>query len=302
MEAGRIWTDMTTRLPPLNQLRVFECVARHESFTSAAKELHITQGAVSHQMHALEDWLGFRLFDRHKGRLQITSGGAAYAKALGAAFSEVTRATEELVSVGSHQVLNVRGHTTFFTHWLIPLLPGFQKDCPGIRVRLAASVEWVDFENDQADVGIRYGDGKWEGLGSDLLFSDELTPVLSPQLAARLSQPLTAEALLTLPLLHSNRRPNHWRDWMDAAGCLRPPTAGDMYYEDLSIIYECAIQGLGVALGQRRYLERELAQGKLIAPCSFVLKRSRGYHLVYPKLHADDTKVVQFKRWLLAQI
>lgn len=293
---------MNSRLPPLNQLRVFECVARHRSFTSAAKELHITQGAVSHQMRALEDWLGFRLFERHKGRLRISSGGKAYARALSVAFSEVGRATEELISVGSHQVLTVRGHTTFFTHWLIPLLPRFQEECPGIKVRLTSSVEWIDFEKDPADVGIRYGDGNWEGLGSDLLFSDELTPVLSPQLAARLPQPFTMEDVLSLPLLHSNRRPHHWRDWIEAAGGQRRASSDDMYYEDLSIIYECAIQGLGVALGQRRYLERELARGTLIAPCSFVLKRSRGYHLVYPESQAGDAKVMDFKNWLLAQI
>src|SRR5690606_1547604 len=135
-----------------------------------------------------------------------------------------------------------------------------------------------------------------------LLFSDELTPVLSPQLVAHLPQPLATEALLALPFLHSNRRPNHWRDWIEAAGYMRPLTSGDMYYEDLSIIYECAIQGLGVALGQRRYLEQELAQGELIAPCSFVLKRSRGYHLVYPESQADDAKVISFKKWLLKQV
>src|SRR5690606_20305898 len=214
----------------------------------AAQELHITQGAVSHQMRALEEWLGFRLFDRRTGRLQITGGGMVYAQSLSSAFAEIARATEELISVGSHQVLTILGHTTFFTHWLIPLLPSFQSAFPEIKVRLTSSVEWIDFEKANADIGIRYGNGSWAGLSSHLLFSDELTPVLSPRLAERLSQPLTVEALLSLPLLHSNKRPNHWSDWIAAAGASRPSSAEDMHYEDLSIIYECAIQGLGVAL------------------------------------------------------
>ncbi len=293
---------MNPQFPPLNPLRVFESVARNKSFTAAAHELHITQGAVSHQIKALENWLGFKLFDRQAGQLKLTGGAQVYADALGGAFSEIVRATQELASTGAQRVLNVRGHTTFFTHWLIPRLPDFQKHYPDIRVRLSANVEGVDFHRDNADVGIRYGDGDWEGLRSDLLFSDELTPVMAPALAARLPHPCSSQALLQLPLLHSNRRPSHWPDWIKAAGADRPVVSGDMYYEDLSIIYECAIQGLGVALGQLRYLKNELALGKLVAPHPCVLRRSRGYYLVCPLTQAADSKIACFRDWLLAQI
>src|SRR6202012_3131410 len=101
---------MNPDLPPLNPLRVFESVARHLSFTVAAQELHITQGAVSHQVKALEDWLGFELFDRRPRRLRLTRGGQIYAAALGSAFARIAQATQELVSTGAHQVLTVRGH------------------------------------------------------------------------------------------------------------------------------------------------------------------------------------------------
>ena len=127
---------MNLQFPPLNPLRVFESVARNLSFTAAARELHITQGAVSHQIKALEGWLGFKLFERQAGQLKLTGAAAVYADTLDRAFSEIVRATQELVSTGSQCVLTVRGHTTFFTHWLIPLLPRFQKDHPDIRVRL----------------------------------------------------------------------------------------------------------------------------------------------------------------------
>ncbi|MBV6305578.1 LysR family transcriptional regulator [Candidimonas humi] len=293
---------MNPHFPPLNPLRVFECVARHRSFTAAARELHITQGAVSHQIRALENWLGFKLFERQGSQLRLSQGAAAYARALGSAFSGIVTATQEFASTGSQQVLEVRGHTTFFTHWLIPLLPGFQKAHPDIKVRLAANVEWMAFEHDEAGVGIRYGDGDWDGLHSELLFSDELTPVMAPGLAQRLPRPCTLKALLALPLLHSNRRPGHWADWIGAAHGKRAFSASDMYCEDLSIIYECAIQGLGVALGQLRYLKNEFAQGKLVAPHPFVLRRPRGYHLVCPRSQAEDAKIACFRQWLLAQV
>ena len=290
---------MNPNLPPLNQLRVFESVARHRSFTAAAQELHITQGAVSHQIRALEDWLGFRLIERHCGKLRLTGGAAIYADALQGAFSEIVRATQELVATGSQRVLNVRGHTTFFTHWLIPLLPQFQRAHPDTKIRLSADVEGVDFRRDQADVGIRYGDGNWPGLRADLLFNDELTPVLAPSLAATLNDPSDPAQLLALPLLHSNRRPNHWSDWIKAAQVTRDNAEADMYFEDLSIIYECAIQGMGVALGQLCYLVRELADGSLIAPHSFVLRRNRGYYLVCPANQTVDSKVASLRDWLL---
>lgn len=293
---------MNPHLPPLNPLRVFECVVRQQSFTAAARELHITQGAVSHQIRALENWLGFKLFERTGGQLRPTGGAAIYARALDGAFKDIVRATQELASTGAQQVLIVRGHTTFFTHWLIPLLPAFQKAHPEIRLRLATNVEWVDFSRDQADVGIRYGEGKWENLCCDLLFSDELTPVMAPELAAALPRPCPLEALLALPLLHSNRRPDRWPDWIRAAKGKRAFCAGDMYYEDLSIIYECAMQGLGVALGQMRYLQGELAQGKLVAPYPFVLRRALGYYLVCPQSQANDSKIACFRNWLLAQV
>jgi LysR family glycine cleavage system transcriptional activator len=293
---------MSHELPPLNPLRVFESAARHLNFTAAAEELHITQGAVSHQIKALEVWLGFELFDRTARRLRLTRGGENYAHQLNGVFARIIQATQELMVSSSHQILTVRGHTTFFVRWLIPFLPRFQAAYPDIRVKLSANVEGVDFRREQADVGIVYGDGPWTGLYSNLLFTDQLTPVMAPALAARLPAGCSTEALLALPLLHSNRRPQQWPDWIGACGATREHTASDMVCEDLSIVYQCAIEGLGVALGQLPYLEKELAQGQLIAPHQFILRRSRGYYLVCPDDHAEEPKVACFRQWLLAQI
>ncbi|GAA4323895.1 transcriptional regulator GcvA [Pigmentiphaga soli] len=285
-------------LPPLHPLRIFESVAHHLSFTAAARELHITQGAVSQQIKALESWLGFELFERRGRGVALARGGQEYAAVLSAAFLRIAHATEDLVATRSHQVLTVRGHTTFFLRWLIPRLPAFQAAHPEIKVRLSAHVEPVDFRVDSADVGIVYGGAEWPGTTADLLFSDELTPVLSPRLAATLD-PGDPDALLALPLLHSTRRPRHWGDWIAAAGAARPAGAPDMYYEDLSVVYQCAIEGLGVALGQLRYLRREIARGTLVAPHPVVLRRAAGYYLLCPHEAADDRKVTVFRRWLL---
>lgn len=291
---------MPASLPPLNGLRVFECAARHLNFTLAAEELSITQSAVSHQVKGLEEWLGFSLFERHGQRLSLTPGGKLYAGALGMAFSKMVQATQDLMTTGSHQILNLRGYGTFFVRWLIPRISDFQEKNRDIKIRLTTHVEAVDFTRDNVDLGIVYGVGPWDGCRSDLLFTDALIPVMSVKLAARLGKPSSLEAMLKLPMLHSRRRAQ-WDDWLRAVGATRKPAENDMYFEDVTILYQSALEGLGVALVQIKYVERDLAEGRLVVPYPFTLERQGGYHLVCPVETADDDKIVRFRDWLLAQ-
>lgn len=291
---------MPTTLPPLNALRTFECAARHLSFTLAAEELNITQSAVSHQIKALEAWLGFLLFERHGQRLSLTPGARIYAVALGTSFSKILQATHDVMTAGSHQVLNLRGYGTFFVRWLIPRISDFQEKNRDIKIRLTTHVEAVNFARDNVDVGIVYGTGPWEGCRSDQIFTDALVPVVSPKLAEKLSRDGSLADILSLPMLHSRRRAQ-WEDWLMAVGAIRKPAENDMYFEDVTILYQCVLEGLGVALVQYRYVERDLAEGRLIIAHPFTLERQGGYHLVCPTETAGDDKIVRFRAWLLAQ-
>ena len=125
---------MARHLPPLNSLRAFECAARHLSFTKAADELHITQSAVSHQIKTLEAWLGFPLFERNGQRISLSHGGAAYAAELGPVFTRISHATQDLLTSGTHQILNLRGYGTFFVRWLIPRISDFQDKNRDIKI------------------------------------------------------------------------------------------------------------------------------------------------------------------------
>ncbi|HEX2830859.1 MAG TPA: transcriptional regulator GcvA [Burkholderiales bacterium] len=289
------------RLPPLAALRVFECVSRHMSFTEAARELSVTQGAVSHQIRALESWLGFELFQREGRTLRLSRGARAYAETIGAALQQIAAHTDALRQARSHEVLTVRGYTTFLVRWLIPRLPSFQAAHPEVEIRLEASADPVDFRRDQADVAVLYGNGAWADLRADLLFRDELVPVCSPQLTGN-TRTLAAAKLLELPLLHLNARRRDWPDWIEMAGLTREPDRRDMRFEDLSIVYQCAIDGLGVAMGQRKYLAEEIANGRLVVPIDKPLMRDAGYYLVCPKESAGDAKVETFRAWLLATL
>ena len=281
----------------LNPLRAFEAAARHNSFTRAAHELGVTQGAISRHIRALEDRLGFALFVRTPQGLEIENAARVFARELGEAFTRISRATDNLIATQTHSVITVRGYTTFFTRWLIPRLPAFQLAHPDIEVRLVAAADPVDFDRDAVDVAIRYGGGRWPHWRSDLLFRDRLTPVCNPAyLAARPGDP---QALLdAATLLHHTLRPSDWPDWLEAAG-LDGERAETLHFQDLGIIYECARAGLGLALGQEEHLAQEIRAGTLVRPFGTVLARSRGYYLVCPQERADAPKISLFRTWLL---
>ncbi len=291
---------MPSSLPPLNALRAFECAARHLSFTKAADELNITQSAVSHQVKALEDWLGFAVFLRNGQRIALTPGGSAYARELGPVFRRLLQATQDLQASRSHQVLNLRGYGTFFVRWLIPRISSFQEANRDIKIRLTTHVEAVDFDRDKVDMGIVYGEGPWPGNRCDLLFEDALVPVATPHLVERITKVGSLEQMLALPWLHS-RRKMQWDDWLASVGASRKPSAQDMHFEDVTILYQCLLEGLGVGLVQVKYVQDDLAAGRLVVVHPQLLRRQGGYHLVSPLEIANDDKIVRFRQWLLAQ-
>ncbi len=292
---------MKRQVPPLNPLRAFEAAARHMSFTKAAGELNVTQGAVSRQVKVLEDYLGFELFERAPKGLELSRNGRVYVGALTEAFERIARATDELITARTHTVLTIRGYTTFLVRWLIPLLPDFQIKHPNIEVRLVSASEPVDFDRDNVDIGIRYGYGRWRDLKCDLLFLDSLVPVCSPTLMETANLQTPAD-LVRSTLLHLNLRRNDWPDWLAGAGHERLHVANDLFLEDLSVVHQCAIAGMGVAIAQQAYIRSDLASGKLVAPFEFVLNRPKGYFLVCPKDRADITKIMIFRNWLLERI
>src|SRR4249919_517668 len=183
---------MVRRLPPLNALKAFEAAARHESFTRAAEELFVTQGAVSHQVKALEIELGIKLFNRERQRLIITEAGRDYLTVLRDAFDRMAVGTERLIQRQSAGVLTVSTSPDFAAKWLVHRLGRFAEAHPGIDLRVSATLHHVDFAREDVDLAVRHGDGNWPGLDVVRLSSEQLFPVCSPKLLAgrnRLTKP-----------------------------------------------------------------------------------------------------------------
>lgn len=289
------------RLPPLNPLRAFEAAAHHGSFTLAAAELHVTQGAVSQSVKALEQHLGDQLFIRAAGGLRLTSSGSAYARSVSESFQSIAQATLAFRSAQRQAVVTIRAYTSFLTYWLLPRIPAFEALHPGIEVRFIAANDRLRLEREPTDLRIRYGDGRWRGMEAAMLVPDELTPVMSPALLPPAGAPYLPCALAPFTWLHASQRPSDWQDWLTQAGDPGVSPAAEKVVEELSVVYRLAIAGAGVALGNLAYVQEELASGRLFRPVDAVLRRRGGYYLVWSSLAPLSGSAQVFQSWLMRE-
>src|SRR5262245_52496153 len=234
---------MLRRLPALNALKAFEAAARHESFTRAAEELCVTQGAVSHQVKALEEALGVQLFNRERQRLVITEAGREYLAVIRDALDRIAVGTERLLQRQASGALTLSTSPDFAAKWLVHRLGRFAEAHPDIDLRVSATLHHVDFAREEVDLAVRHGDGHWAGLHVERLCVEQLFPVCSPKLGARLSKPAD---VLKLKLLHLEGS-NEWSRWFDSAGVAADPSPG-LVLNRASMLIDAAVDGQGIAL------------------------------------------------------
>lgn len=291
---------MARRIPPLNPLRVFEVVARTLNLTAAARELHVTQSAVSRQVGTLESYLGVELFRRERHGVVLTRAGQTYAEQVMPAFDAISSATERLTKATGQGSLRVRTYTTFAAKWLIPRLPAFKKAYPGIDVRIVTAVPDVDFDRDGVDLAIQYGAGHWPHAEANLLFSDEIEPVCTPAYLKLHGGIRGREKLLAGALLVSQFRRDDWDDWLSAQGLTDRAAGGErMFFSSSVLTWQAALDGLGMAIGQRALLAQELKSGQLVRPFAKPLQRTSGHYLVRPAVQRESRKVAVFRDWIL---
>lgn len=291
---------MARNLPPLNALKSFEAAARHESFTRAAEELSVTQGAVSHQVKALEAELGLRLFHRERQRLVITEAGRQYLLVVRDAFDRIAVGTERLLQRQQAGVLTVSTSPDFAAKWLVHRLGRFAQAYPDIELRVSASLHHVDFAREDVDVAVRHGDGNWPGLDAVRLCAEHLFAVCSPKLVSarrRIAQPTD---VLQFPLLHlDDRKP--WARWFAAAGLAAPEISPGTVLNRPSMVIDAAVDGQGVALARTTLAAWDLINGQLIRPLDLMLRLSKCYWIVCPKATSSLPKIATFRDWLLAE-
>jgi LysR family transcriptional regulator, glycine cleavage system transcriptional activator len=290
---------MARRLPPLNALKAFEAAARYESFTRAAEELCVTQGAVSHQVKALEGELGVKLFNRERQRLVITEAGRTYVDVVRDAFDRIAVATERLLQRQSSGVLTVSTSPNFAAKWLVHRLGRFAEAHPEIDLRISASLHHVDFAREDVDLAIRHGDGQAGGLHITRLCAEELAIVCSPKLLIGKHALRKPSDLSRFTLLHINDRQD-WARWMAVAGSDVDVARGPVLNQ-ASMVLDAAVDGQGVALARTALASWDLIAGRLIRPFPLSLSVPYAYWIVCPKATAELPKINVFRNWLLAQ-
>jgi LysR family glycine cleavage system transcriptional activator len=286
-------------LPPLNALRAFEAAARLGSFKAAAIELHVTHGAVSQHVRLLEEWLCAPLFERHNRRVVLTPAARAYLAEIGPAFEQVASATARYGYVGgvSPRLLRVNGPATFALRWLVPRLAGFQKQHPGVEVRLDTSNEPVEALQDTYDIIIRGGPDTFYGYSMRPFLSEERLPVCSPALLDQL--PLgTPRDLIHHTLLHTSSLPRLWSDWLAKAGVADLKPATTLTLDHFYLTLQAALDGVGVAMGPTALIADDLASGRLVAPFVGPLLPARSYCTYVPEAKETDALVAAFCTWL----
>ena len=291
---------MRPRLPPLNALKAFEAAARHESFTRAAEELCVTQGAVSHQVKALEAELAIKLFNRERQRLIITEAGKDYLTVVRDALDRIAVGTERLLQRQNAGVLTVSTSPDFAAKWLVHRLGHFAEAHSGFDLRVSATLHHVDFAREEVDLAVRHGEGNWPGLDTIRLSAEQLFAVCSPKLLSgrrRLAKPAD---ILNFPLLHLDSRAD-WTNWLQAVGLDGADVTHGPVLNRASMVIDAAINGQGVAFARTTLAAWDLINGRLMRPFPESLRLSKTYWIVCPKATATLPKIVTFRDWLLAE-
>jgi len=289
---------MNWKLPPLGALRAFEAVARCGTMTKAGEGLHVTQVAISRSVALLEKALRTALFTRGGKRLQLTPAGEVLFLTVTRVFRDLHNATEDIGGQTEKKILKICGYSNFTMRWLIPRLNEFHSRHPTIDIRLTSSLDNVDFERTDFDAAIRSGTGVWPNCMAVELVPIDLVPVCHPDAAETLAS-RGAEALAQVTLLHSVARPNDWRLWMDSAGVTGADPYAGMKFDNGSLAYEAASEGVGVAIAQKALVLDEVKRGRLAIPFDNAIPSGESYWFVWPETRRSG-KLTLFRDWLEA--
>ena len=289
-------------IPDVTTLQAFECAARHGSFTQAAHELNLTQSAVSRQIKDLEEQLGVLLFERVRQRVVLSEDGRRFLPEV----RKLLHQTEEtmlraMASASSEHSLSIATLPTFGSRWLTPRIPGFLAEHPGTIVNIASRSAPFDFDEENFDLAIHYGQPVWARAACSYLCSEEILPAASPRLLESwsLAEPKDLE---TAPLLHLATRPKLWAQWFELNGGSADTAYRGHRFDQFSMVIESAVAGLGFALLPKYLIEQELANGRLAVVFDRPMETENSYYLVVPEGKLENPLSQAFRAWIAKQV
>ncbi|VVP16690.1 LysR family transcriptional regulator [Pseudomonas fluorescens] len=291
---------MRRKIPSTAALISFEAAARHESFTRAAEELSLTQGAICRQIASLEDFLSVELFRRSRRGVKLTEAGLSYSRRVATQLDAVERDTLSVMGQQGANVIELAVVPTFGTQWLLPRLKDFQLKHPEVTVNLTNRTRPFLFADTEFDAAIYFGDADWSGTESHRLMGENPMPVCSPTLLGNRKH-LTAQAIAELPLLQQTTRPYAWRQWFNSQQLNIPRDMTGPRYELFSMLAQAAMHDMGVALIPPFLIQRELAEKRLMVANPQALSSIKAYYLMIPERKVESASLKAFRDWLVNQ-
>ena len=288
---------MARPLPPLNSVRAFEAASRHLSFSRAAEELGVTQGAISKHVIALEDFIGAQVFVRSPTGLSLTQEGYTLMEALRPAFAMMADAFAHYHRRSPRSnVCRIATIASFASQFLVPRLPEFRAQNPDIEIEFITSIRLVDLEREEADVAVRYGLGQYKGLVSTRLVKGILTPVCSPELLRQYGSDL--EALICNTRRIQTAGYNEWRDWSKEAGIDLEKTQPAYVIEDFLVAIKALAMGQGIGLLPQILVRDQIDKGELVQFCEIPLQVEHTYHIAHTAASVRRPFVQTVVNWL----
>jgi LysR family transcriptional regulator, glycine cleavage system transcriptional activator len=273
------------------------------SFSRAADELHVTPAAISHQIHALEEDLGVRLFHRMNRSIELTASARILLPGLSEAFAGIQSSVRRLRAHNDTGTLTVTASPSVAAKWLVLRLHRFQEQYPEIDARISATDDVVDLTKGDFDIAIRYGGGKYPGLDVELLFTNEVFPACSPQLLTagpplRLPDDLLRHTLIHDQAIERDPLVPTWPMWLKAAGVKNVPGTAGLTFNSMSLALDAAVAGQGVVLAYSNIAAADLAAGRLVRLFSLALPDQFAYYIVTAPGALERPKVRAFRNWL----
>lgn len=293
--------SLHSRLPPLNALRGFEAAARLGSFSKASSELCITQSAISHQIKALEDYFGQPLFKRINRAVELTDAGRDFLKTTRQMLQQLQHGANRLHFYNKPGLVVLDTSPAFASKWLLPRLPAFKLRYPHINPWIYTNYAQESLANAEVDLAIWFGTGEWPDVTCTQLFSDEVTPLLSPNILPKQIATITPQDIMNFPLIHVEQveRREDWRTWFAEAGLHYEPSTEGYNFNDSGIALDFAVLGQGIVLGSKLLAADLIANNQLIAPFSLSIPTEHNYFLIDKADNSTIENVSVFRHWLL---
>ncbi|KIQ04180.1 LysR family transcriptional regulator [Agrobacterium tumefaciens] len=286
---------------PLNPLRAFAVACRHKTFTAAARELGVSQVAVSRQISILENYLNVSLFERGTRSAKLTEVGRAFGQEISGLFDEIEMATQRIINQETDSTINLRIYPTFANYWLMSRLVDFTAKFPDIRIRFDTRVEPLDFRGTHLDVAVQLGSGNWRDSRCRKLFDEEIDVVCSERYLETVGPLAQPDDIAHCNLIHSRYRRRAWDQWAEA---LNVDLAHHqrMEFDSSLLTFSAAEKGFGMALGQIGIIDEAIAEKRLVRPLNRPVPTGSAFYVVWPTSVSVNVKTKRFIDWLLEQV